>query len=355
MPQIWVVAQTPRDHWRVTEKTPGDTYGRFDWLALRHEDPIDPTIEIVDSHHHLWDMPTSRYLAAELNADVSSSHNVTHTVFIECRYAYDEGPDHLQPVGETRAVASQAELMAELGPARISAIVGFADMSLGAAVGEVLDAHIEAGRGLFRGIRHGTNLSTEPAARRGHQRPEPNMMLDPTFADGVRELARRGLSFDAWMYHDQLHELVALARAVPEASIVLNHFGGPLNVGRYAENAAESWSVWHSSLIAASTCPNVVVKVGGLGMDHQFGTGWSDLDAPPSSQQVAERWHSWVEATIEAFGPDRTMFESNFPIDRQCLTYPVVWNALQRLAADYGSDERAAMFSGTAKRVYSIG
>ena len=338
----------------MSERTPGETYDRFEWLANRRETALDPEIEIVDSHHHLWDLPTSRYLAEELLVDITASHNVTRTVFVECRFGYDEGPPHLRPVGETRSVAHEADRLAELGAARIGAIVGFADLSLRSAVGEVLDAHIDAGNGLFRGVRHGTNLSDDPAARRGHQQPTPNMMLEASFAAGVRELARRGLSFDAWMYHDQLHELVSLARSVPDCSIVLNHMGGPLNVGRYAANQAESWSVWYASMVAIATCPNVVVKVGGLGMDHQFGMGWSDGAAPPSSTEVAAHWRPWVEATIETFGPERVMFESNFPIDRQCLTYPVVWNALQRLSTDYDDSERAAMFSGTAARIYRL-
>lgn len=339
----------------MNQPTPGDTYGRFDWLAQRQEDPIDPTVEIIDSHHHLWDLPTSRYLAEELHEDTRSSHNITHTVFVECRHAYDKAAGDLAPVGETRAVAEQAVRMLELGGAPIGAIVGFADMSRGAEVAGVLDAHIAAGGGLFRGIRHGTNHSEDPAARRGHQKPTANMMLDRPFADGIRELARRQLTFDAWMYHDQLHELVGLARAVPECSIVLNHMGGPLNVGRYATNRAESWSVWHASLMAVACCPNVSVKVGGLGMDHQFGTGWSSRPEPPTSEEVAAHWRPWFEATVEAFGPERTMFESNFPIDRQCLPYTVVWNALQRLAAGYSDHERSAMLHGTARSFYRIG
>lgn len=338
----------------MTEATPGEIYGRFEWLDGRNEPALDATMPIIDAHHHLWDMPTSRYLADEFHADVTSTHHITHTVFAECAFSYDDGPDALAPVGETRAIAAQAERLSELGSVRLGAIVAHADMALGAAVGEVLDAHIDAGAGLFRGIRHGTNLSDDPAARRGHRKPTAGMLTTSAFADGVRELATRGLSFDAWMYHDQLHELVVLAEAVPDLAIVLNHMGGPLNVGRYARDRDGTRAIWLDSMTALAKHDNITVKVGGLGMDHQFGTGWSDGGRPPSSEQVADHWRPWVETTIELFGPNRVMFESNFPIDRQCLTYPVVWNALQRLASAYSTDEQASMFRSTAARVYQI-
>ena len=338
----------------MAETTPGQRYGRFDWLDGRQEQPIDGAIPIIDPHHHLWDRPDSRYLASELHHDVTGSHNVTHTVFVECGFAYDEGPHHLRPVGETRAVAAEAERFAELGSARLAGIVGHADMALGSAIGEVLDAHVDAGAGLFRGIRHGTNLSDDPAAPNGHHHPTPGMITTDTFADAARELAQRQLSFDAWMYHEQLPELAVLAHAVPDLTIVLNHLGGPLGVGRYALDPEGTRSTWAEGLAVAASCPNVVIKVGGLGMDQRFGTGWNDGDRPPSSEQVAAHWQPWVDTIIELFGPARVMCESNYPVDRQCLPYPILWNAMQRLITGYDAAEQDAMLRGTAARAYRI-
>jgi predicted TIM-barrel fold metal-dependent hydrolase len=330
------------------------TYDRLDWLEGRQEIAIDGSTSIIDPHHHLWDRPASRYLAEQLHADVTGSHNITHTVFVECGFGYDDGPDHLRPVGETKAVATEAERFASLGTARLAGIVGHADMMLGSAISEVLDAHVDAGAGLFRGIRHGTNISDDPAAPDGHHQPTPGMVTTDTFADAGRELALRNLSFDAWMYHEQLPELVVLARALPELTIVLDHLGGPLGVGRHALDPQGTRAVWSEGLAMVAECPNVVIKVGGLGMDQRFGTGWNGGERPPSSAVVANHWQPWVDTAIGLFGATRVMCESNFPVDRQCLPYPVVWNAMQRLIAGHSDADRAAMVRGTAARIYRI-
>lgn len=338
----------------MKKATPGELYNRFDWLSTRQEIALNPATPIIDPHHHLWDRPTSRYLAEELHSDVAGSHNVTHTVFVECGFAYDDGPTHLRPVGETRAVAAEAQRLADKGTCRLAGIVGFADMTLGSSIGEVLDAHVDAGAGLFRGIRHGTNISDDPAAPNGHHKPTPGMMQTDTFTTAANELAERGLTFDAWLYHEQLHELVAFAKAVPDLTVVLNHLGGPLGVGRYAEDPARTQATWHEGMTAVAECPNVMVKVGGIGMDQRFGTGWNNGERPPSSEDVAAHWQPWVDTVIGLFGPTRVMCESNFPVDRQCLPYPVVWNAMQRLIARYRSVDRASMLNGTAARTYQL-
>lgn len=338
----------------MTKATPSETYHRFDWLAGRQETALDDRASIVDPHHHLWDRPTSRYLAEELHADVTSSHQVTHTVFVECGFGYDDGPTHLRPVGETRTVAAEAERLADMGTCRLAGIVGFADMTLGSDIGEVLDAHVDAGAGLFRGIRHGTNISDDPAAPSGHHRPTPGMIMTEVFHVAAAELVKRDLSFDAWMYHEQLPELAVFAHATPELTIVLNHLGGPLGVGRYALDRERTLAVWREGMAEVAACPNVVVKVGGLGMDQRFGTGWNEGKQPPSSEEVAAHWHPWVDSVIDLFGPSRVMCESNFPVDRQCLPYPVVWNAMQRLIAEHTAEERDAMLRRTAARAYRI-
>lgn len=331
-----------------------DAYDRFEWLNSHHEKAIDNQLPIVDPHHHLWDRAGSRYLAEELHADATSSHNITHTVFVECGFSYDDGPEHLRPVGETRTVAAEAERFAELGSARLAGIVGHADMMLGSAIGEVLDAHVDAGAGLFRGIRHGTNLSDDPTVPQGHHKPTPGMIMTDPFAEAGSELARRDLTFDAWVYHEQLPELAVFANAVPDLTIVVDHLGGPLGIGRFALDPGGTRTVWAEGLAEVAACPNAAIKVGGLGMEQRFGTEWTNGERPPTSATVATHWQPWFDTVVELFGPGRVMCESNFPVDRQCLTYPVAWNTMQRLTADHDDADRNAMLRTTAARIYNI-
>jgi predicted TIM-barrel fold metal-dependent hydrolase len=326
---------------------------RFDWLARRHEEPVDPERVIVDPHHHLWDRGGSRYGAEELHADAIAGHNVVETVFVECMSKYDRSaPTHLAPVGETRYVAAEAARADALGGPRIGGIVGFADLMLGPAVEEVLVAHEEAGAGRFRGIRHATAI--DDSVGTSHTDPAPAMMLTPEFRAGLRALAARGHSFDAWLFHPQLPELVDLARAVPEATIVLDHLGAPLGVEAWAGRRDEVDETLRSSLQEVAACPNVVMKVGGVGMDFYYGTGWTTLDAPPSSDDVVARWGDLIRWTIDVFGPDRCMFESNFPVDRETLPYTVLWNAFQKIGVGYTADEQDELFAGTARRTYRL-
>lgn len=328
---------------------------RFDWLAQRNEEPVDPERRIVDPHHHLWDRNGSTYLAAELLADTRSTHNVTHTVFVECRSKYDrEAPAALAPVGETSFVVREAEAAAAIGGTTIGAIVSFADMMLGERVEDVLVAHDVAGNGLFRGIRHAVSWDPHPDVPTGHSDPSESMMTTPEFHAGVAKLGDMGFSYDAWMYHPQLPELVGLARAVPETSIIVDHLGGPMGIGPYAADRAAATAQWQASMSDLAQCPNVTLKVGGIGMDGYFGLGWVGQPAPPSSDTVVAAWQDRVHWCIDTFGPDRCMFESNFPVDRQALTYPVLWNALQKMASRYSEAEQDAMFSGTATRIYRI-
>ncbi|MEM7323983.1 MAG: amidohydrolase family protein [Actinomycetota bacterium] len=331
---------------------------RFEWLAKTAETAIDPDRAIVDAHHHLWNRGGSTYLAAELLADVTGSHNVVQTVFVEClsKYARDRD-EHLWPVGETEFVRREADATAALsgddGP-RIGAIVGHADMMLGEAVEEVLAAHIEAGAGLFRGIRHATSWDASDAIPEGHCRPFSQMMRTPEFQAGVRALAALGLSFDAWLFHPQLDELCLLADAVPEATIILDHLGGPLGIGPYAGDREAVRADWRAGIARVAQRENVVVKIGGIGMDWYYGTGWSADPAPPGSEEVAAYWSDDVRFCIDSFGPSRSMAESNFPVDRSTLPYPVLWNALQIMCGGYTDAEQDRIFSGTATDVYRL-
>lgn len=328
---------------------------RFEWLALRHEEAVNPDQPIIDAHHHLWNRGDSTYLANELLADTGATHNVTHTVFVECRSKWDRNADAaMAPVGETRFVAGEAAEMAERDGADIGAIVSHADLLLGRAVGDVLAAHEEAGAGLFRGIRHATAWSDDPAVHGAHTGSTEHMMRSPEFHAGAKTLALMGYSYDAWLYHPQIVELVELAQAVPELTIILDHLGGPLGAGAYAGKRDEVRPVWQDAMTAAAACNNIVLKVGGIGMDNFYGTGWSALERPPSSEEVVAYWSDDVRWCIDTFGPSRCLFESNFPVDRQSLPYPVLWNALQIMADSYSADEQADLFAGTATRTYRI-
>ena len=328
---------------------------RFEWLVLRREEAVDPGRVIVDAHHHLWDRGGSTYLAPQLLEDMTGTHNVVESVFVECRASYDpEREPHMQPVGETVFVAGEGDAADAGGGPTIAGIVSHADMMLGDGVEEVMAAHDAAGGGRFRGIRHALGWDPSDEVHNSHHQPFEHMMATPEFRAGARTLAEMGFSFDAWLFHPQLPELAALARATPELTIVLNHLGGPLAIGPYGRAREQARTDWRASMGLVATCPNVVLKVGGIGMDILHGTGWTTLDAPPGSEEVAEHWGDGVRFCIDTFGPHRCMFESNFPVDRQALTYPVLWNALQIMAAGYSDAEQDDLFSGTATRAYRL-
>jgi L-fuconolactonase len=326
---------------------------RTEWLTLTGEEPVDARRRIVDPHHHLYDSGGRRYLYDDLISDMGG-HNVTDTVFIETVTNYRErGPEELRPVGETEFVAGQARASAG-GTPRLSAIVSFADLRRGEAVDVVLHAHEMAGAGRFRGVRHATAWDGSDAFRPGHHRPAPRLMAEPEFRRGVTRLGELGYSFDAWLYHPQLPDLTDLARSTDGTTIVLNHLGAPLNVGPYRDRDRVH-ADWQHGLRQLATCPNVVVKLGGVGMDFFFATGWSTRGRPPGSDEIVEWWGDDIRWCIDTFGPSRCMFESNYPVDRESFGYTVIWNAFQKIAVDYSDGEQDQLFSGTASRVYRIG
>ncbi|HZT86419.1 MAG TPA: amidohydrolase family protein [Stellaceae bacterium] len=331
---------------------------RSDWLALRREEIIEPDLPIVDPHHHLVDRPeTGRYLLDELLADTGSGHNVVATVYLEWLSMYRaDGPAEMRPVGEVEFANGIAAMAASglYGKTRVCAgIVGYADLALGAAVEKVLEAQTAAGGGRFRGIRYIS--ATDPDQREWGSpvlRPE-GMLRDPKVREGFAKLAPLGLSFDAWMYHPQLPDLVDLARAFPETPIVLDHVGGPIGLGRYAGRRDEVFAEWRARIRELAECPNVHIKLGGLGM-RMFGFAVHSGETPPSSEELARLWRPYIETCIEAFGPERAMFESNFPVDKGSGSYHVFWNAFKRIACGCSPAEKAALFSGTASRFYRL-
>lgn len=325
------------------------------WLLRLQEDILEPDLPIVDPHHHLWDR-SGGYFLNEILADMNAGHNIAATVFVQCGYGYrSSGPEALRPVGETEFVTA----LAEEGDARgartriCAGIVGYANLLLGDEVDAVLQAHIEAGHGRFRGIRH---LSARDDSFLASLLPPPPLQLlgDPVFRAGFARLSAFNLSYDAWLYHTQIDELTALARAFPQTPIVLNHAGGPLGVGPYQGKRDAVFKHWLAGIKTLASCPNVTVKLGGLAMAIT-GFEFHKAPLPPSSGELANAWRPYFEACIEHFGPQRCMFESNAPVDMGMCSYPVLWNAYKRIASGASSTEKAALFHDTAASFYRLG
>lgn len=326
--------------------------GTQEWLDQVVEEILEPELEIIDPHHHLWPQggPMS-YGLADLEADLETGHNVVGTVFVECGAAYQRGGDDpMAPVDETRFIAAQAALATRPG---IVGIVGTANLRRVDVLDDVLDAHLDAGGGLFRGIRHSLSHARYPESLSIPGRAPLGLAQDPAFRAGLARLGERGLSYDCWLYHDQALEFRDLARAVPGTTLVLDHFCTPLGVGPYAGHGEEIFAQWYLDIAEIAACENVVAKLGGLAMPDN-GYGWHTAQRPPTSDEFVAAQRRFYERTIEVFGPERCMFESNFPVDRFSLSYPVVWNGFKKMSAGYSPTERAAMFSGTARRVYRL-
>jgi predicted TIM-barrel fold metal-dependent hydrolase len=330
---------------------------RPEWLASRPEPVLEPALPIVDPHHHLWNRDGNPYLLPDLLADITSGHAVQATVFIECRTHYRQGGDpYLAPLGETEFAAAAGAACAagpQASAGACAGIVGHVDLRAGARATELLQAQVEAGGGRFRGIRHSASWHPDPAAKGSSTSPPPGLYLDPDFRAGFACLAPLGLSFDAWMLHTQLAELRDLADAFPETTIILDHVGGPLNIGPYVGRQGHVMAEWGASMRSLAALPNVHVKLGGFGM-RLFNCACYDQALPPSSEELAEAWRPYIETAVAAFGPGRCMFESNFPVDKGACSYVALWNAYKRVTAGWLADERAALFSGTARRVYRL-
>lgn len=332
---------------------------RPDWLALRPEQPLEPTLPIIDPHHHLWDAGDRgyRYFLEDMNGDIAG-HNVISTVFIECHSMYREGADAaFAPVGEVEFVNGIAAMSASghYGRTRVAAgIVGFADLNLGARVRDVLEAQIAVGGGRFKGVRNISAWHEDPEARGSSANPPPDLLTRPTFREGLSVLASLGLTFDAFMYHTQLGEITEIAHAVPNARIVVDHCGGFIGIGPYAGRPTETMVEWRTAMKVLAECPNVVLKAGGLGM-RLFGFDVHNQPLPPSSEQLAAAWRPLIEGSIEIFGPKRCMLESNFPVDKGSCSYGNLWNAFKRITAGYSADEKDWLYRRCAAETYKLG
>lgn len=324
---------------------------RADWLASSDpEEILDPDQPILDAHHHLWDRPEGRYRADDLLTDARSGHDVRASLFVQCRTGYRQtGPEAMMPLGEIETVLDWGRSQ----PAFPAGIVGFADLQLGADVAPVLDAMIALAGGRLRGIRNTTAYHPDPIFQ-SNPRPAPDGLLrSGAFAQGARALAERRLVLDVWAYQSQLSEVYAVAKAVPDLTVVIDHCGGPLGLGAYARDPAAAFDDWRSGMARLADLPNTAVKIGGFGLTV-MGHRYFELDRPPGSERLAHDWRPHVETCLDRFGSARAMFESNFPVDKGQFGYVALWNAFKRLAATLGPQDRDALFWRSACRIYGI-
>ena len=333
------------------------------WIDKIQEEIIEPGLPIIDPHHHLWHGPVQeqgdnnpyRYLLEDLWNDTGSGHEIKKTVFIDCgQEYYEEGPQEFKPVGETEFVVEIAK-QAQLDPlkSQISGIIGHVDMMLGDSAREVLEAHNEKGEGLFRGIRHSGGWDANEAVKNAHSEPTEQIYLEDKFQRGLQQLINLNMVFDTWHYHNQISDLTVLAKALPNLRIVHDHFGGPLGIGPYEGKKDLVFGKWKDDISALSECPNVYSKLGGLAMPIN---GWNlhKRDLPATSDELVNLHKAYYSHTIKSFGVERCMFESNFPVDKQSISYHVLWNAFKKMSLGFSDEEKSYLFYETAKDFYSL-
>lgn len=330
------------------------------WLAQVSEEIIDPDRPIIDPHHHLWKKRFGRnYLLPELWADTGSGHNVVQTLFMECRAFYlREGPDFLRPLGESTYISELAQESANTpGKPEIAGIIAHADLTLADQhedqLRELLQRHEAVCAGRFKGIRHAGAHDKHPEALFITLDTPSFLYGKESFRKGLRILAELGLTYDTWHYHHQNLDFIELARAVPECTMILDHFGTPLGVGRFKGFREEIFQEWKDEMRELSRCENVYAKLGGLAMPDN-GFGWDKAERPPGSDEFVAAQERYYLHMIDCFGPERCMFESNFPVDRLSINYHVLFNAYKKMAARYSQDEQHALFFSTAQHVYSL-
>ena len=338
------------------------------------EQILDPELPIIDAHHHLWDRRSlpdaagtshvalaaiaskNRYLLDDLRTDARSGHNIVATIFAECAAFYrDTGPEELRSLGETEFAASIAAMSATgvYGATRFCAgIIGRVDLTLGDRAGDILDKHSEIAGSRFKGVRHSATWDPDTRVMGPLNRAE-HLYASTEFRAAFRHLAPRGMSFDAWVLEPQLSDVIDLARAFPETRIILDHAGTPPGLGRYAGSHADRFATWQANIVELAQYPNVAVKLGGLGMGFCNFPSFGRTTRATSAELAAE-WGPYFETCIKAFGFNRAMFESNFPVDVGSGDYVTIWNAFKRIAAGASQDEKTALFSGTASTIYRL-
>ena len=324
------------------------------WLSSLQEDVLEPELPIIDPHHHLWVRSGYTYLMPEFAADLASGHNIVATVFAECHSMYRlTGPEQTRSLGETEFVRGQAAMSAsgDFGTTRACDVMfGNVDLTLGAAVEPLLEQHLEASGGRFRGVRISSGWHQDE--RINNVAEQAGVLLDPRVSDAVKVIQRMGLSLDCWLYHTQLDEFAQLADAHPDLTIVLNHVGSPILGGPYRGRTDEVFEHWKVGIVHASERQNVFVKLGAMPIRMPSYAG--DRTLPPGSEEVAAAWRPWMETCIEAFGVERSMYESNFPVQKRWCSYQVCWNAFKRISAGASVAEKAQLFAGAAARAYRM-
>jgi predicted TIM-barrel fold metal-dependent hydrolase len=334
-------------------------------LSAEIEDVLEPDLPICDPHHHLFFWPgidalglPVTYLLPEFLAELKDGgHNIESTVYLEATAFYRaDGPEELRTLGETEFATGVAAMSASglYGATRVcEGIVGRVELSRGDAIGKVLDKHLAVAGDRFKGIRDAGPWDDNMDIPRGHTAPPKGLYESSAFRAGFAHLGRLGLSFDAWQYHPQLPQVIDLADAFPKTEIILDHVGGVLGIGPYAGKEDVEFAAWSKNIRKLAERPNVSVKLGGMGQplgpfDHHT------RKTKPDSVELAKAWRPYVETCIEAFGPKRAMFESNFPVDGVACSYRALWNAMKRIASGASVAEKALLFRDTARRVYRL-
>lgn len=319
------------------------------------DETLDKDLPIIDCHHHLWIHGDKTYLFPEFSADLVSGHNVVATVYVECNFKYrDTGPIPLRSVGEAEFVASvfATSKRSAIPTAVCAGFVGAADLTLGAEVEAVLDALSAGSNGLLRGVRGAAAWDEDPSINTGVRPYAPRGLLrDPRFREGFAKLALHDLTYDAWQYHSQLSDLCELADAFPNTPIIVDHCGGLVRIARYANQS--NFEYWRSELESVARRPNTFIKIGGLA-PKRCGFAYATRERPPTAAELVNDWRPYIETCIELFGPNRCMFESNFPVDRVAGSYQTVWNAFKMCVSSMSPDEKLSMFCDTARNVYRL-
>ncbi|MFC0338871.1 Predicted metal-dependent hydrolase, TIM-barrel fold [Kushneria avicenniae] len=320
------------------------------WLALADEPVLDPAQPILDAHHHLWDRTGSRYRTEAFLEDAGCGHDVRASLYVQCRTGYrTSGPESLQPLGEVDTILEWSAS----APNHPVGIVAFADLMMGHEVRNTLDALLELAPDRVCGIRNTTAYHPDPAVRSNPQPARDGLLRSEAFRQGAAEVARAGLVLDVWAYQTQLHEIEALARQLPELTIVIDHCGGPLGVGPFRHRTPADFAAWRAGIETLAALPNTRLKIGGFGL-AVFGNDYHQQAVPPLSRQLATDWSPWFEVCLEAFGADRCMLESNFPVDKGMFSYVALWNAFKRLTRALSQKERDQLFWKTAASTYRV-
>jgi len=344
---LYIDKKTPNPHLPVKQQ----------WLDLIKEDAVDSSLPMIDPHHHLWNHEGKPYMINELLADINTGHNIVATVAVEARAIYrNSGNPDFAPLGEVEFINGIAAMSAsgEFGHTQVAAgIVGHANLLIGEKVQAVLDAQISAASSRFKGIRMSSIWHPDPSASASLTKPPEGLLLDSQFRTGFKQLTQSNLSFDAWLYHTQIDELIDLVKHFDQTTIILNHTGGPNGIGPFANRRQEVFDQWRVSMKKLAQYPNVYTKVGGMGM-KVFGFDFADKPLPPTSDELLSQWKPYIDSCIEIFGSNRCMFESNFPVDKGTCSYAVLWNCFKKATLGLSVDEKRELFFGTANKAYRL-